>query len=52
MYACLCLLALGGFGFLNFYRKDVGGFISELPQDEDPHSMMGGNDSATGGAGQ
>jgi len=52
LYGLLCLIALAGFGFLNFYRKDVGGFISELPQEEDPHSMMGGgNDGGGTGAG-
>lgn len=28
--------------FLNFYRKDAGGFISELPQEEDPHNVAAG----------
>ncbi|ODM99335.1 Major facilitator superfamily domain-containing protein 6 [Orchesella cincta] len=52
LYGLLCLIALVGFAVLNFYRKDVGGFISELPQEEDPHLMMGGgNDGGGTGAG-
>jgi hypothetical protein len=40
LYGFLCTIVLGVFGFLNFYRKDSG-FIRELPQEEDPHSMLG-----------
>ncbi|KAJ8683655.1 hypothetical protein QAD02_019447 [Eretmocerus hayati] len=37
-YGLLCLLVLGGFIFINFYRVDTG-FISDLPQTEDPHQV-------------
>jgi hypothetical protein len=44
LYGFVCLIALAGFAFLNFYRKDAGGFITELPQEEDPHKMLGAED--------
>lgn len=31
-------MVLGAFIFINFYRKDTG-FVSELPQTEDPHQV-------------
>ncbi|CAK9807696.1 Major facilitator superfamily domain-containing protein 6 [Anthophora quadrimaculata] len=37
-YGLICLVVLGGFVFINFYRKDTG-FVSELPQTEDPHQV-------------
>ncbi|KZC12453.1 Major facilitator superfamily domain-containing protein 6 [Dufourea novaeangliae] len=37
-YGLCCLLVLGGFVFINFYRKDTG-FVSDLPQTEDPHQV-------------
>lgn len=37
-YGLLCLVVLIAFIFINFYRKDTG-FISELPQTEDPHQL-------------
>jgi len=46
LYGVVCLITLGGFWFLNFYRKDAGGFITELPQEEDPHKMLGAEDGA------
>lgn len=51
LYGLLCLIALGAFAVLNFYRKDAGGFISELPQEEDPHTIAGVGDGSGGGAG-
>lgn len=49
-YGVVCLVTLGAFGFLNFYRKETG-FITELPQDEDPHKMMNdyGEEAGAGG---
>ena len=38
-YGFLCTVVLGIFVFINFYRKDTGGFIRELPQEEDPHMI-------------
>jgi hypothetical protein len=35
----MCAAVLGGFIFINFYRKEVGGFVSELPVTEDPHQV-------------
>ncbi|XP_012143977.1 major facilitator superfamily domain-containing protein 6 jef [Megachile rotundata] len=37
-YGLICLVVLGGFIFINFYRKDTG-FVSDLPQTEDPHQV-------------
>ncbi|XP_076632024.1 major facilitator superfamily domain-containing protein 6 jef isoform X2 [Colletes latitarsis] len=37
-YGLLCILVLGGFVFINFYRKDTG-FVSNLPQTEDPRQV-------------
>ncbi|XP_076295280.1 major facilitator superfamily domain-containing protein 6 jef isoform X2 [Lasioglossum baleicum] len=37
-YGLCCLVVLGGFIFINFYRKDTG-FVSDLPQTEDPHQV-------------
>ncbi|XP_018331409.1 major facilitator superfamily domain-containing protein 6 [Agrilus planipennis] len=37
-YGVLCLFVLGGFVFINFYRVDQG-FISDLPQTEDPRQV-------------
>ncbi|XP_037952938.1 major facilitator superfamily domain-containing protein 6-like [Teleopsis dalmanni] len=37
-YGICCLFVLGFFIFVNFYRKEQG-FISELPQTEDPHQV-------------
>ncbi|XP_017889628.1 major facilitator superfamily domain-containing protein 6 isoform X2 [Ceratina calcarata] len=37
-YGLICLVVLGAFVFINFYRKDTG-FVSELPQTEDPHQV-------------
>ncbi|XP_031825774.1 major facilitator superfamily domain-containing protein 6 jef isoform X2 [Nomia melanderi] len=37
-YGLFCLVVLGGFVFINFYRKDTG-FVSDLPQTEDPHQV-------------
>jgi len=48
LYGVICLITLAAFGFLNFYRKDTG-FITELPQDEDPHKMMNGDGENDGG---
>lgn len=31
-------MVLGAFVFINFYRKDQG-FVSDLPQTEDPHQV-------------
>ncbi|KOC63661.1 Major facilitator superfamily domain-containing protein 6 [Habropoda laboriosa] len=38
VYGLSCLIVLAGFVFINFYRKDTG-FVSELPQTEDPHQV-------------
>ncbi|KAI5747651.1 hypothetical protein M8J77_017023 [Diaphorina citri] len=38
-YGIMCAAVLGGFIFINFYRKEVGGFVSELPVTEDPHQV-------------
>lgn len=35
----ICLLVLGAFVFINFYRKDEG-FVSDLPDTEDPREVM------------
>ena len=37
-YGFVCLLVLGGFIFINFYRVDTG-FVSDLPPTEDPHQV-------------
>ncbi|KAL0126821.1 hypothetical protein PUN28_005292 [Cardiocondyla obscurior] len=37
-YGLICTFVLGVFVFINFYRKDTG-FVSELPQTEDPHQV-------------
>ncbi|XP_023247454.1 major facilitator superfamily domain-containing protein 6 isoform X2 [Copidosoma floridanum] len=37
-YGVLCLVVLVAFIFINFYRKETG-FISDLPQSEDPHQV-------------
>ncbi|CAD1478928.1 unnamed protein product [Heterotrigona itama] len=37
-YGLFCIVVLGAFVFINFYRKDTG-FVSELPQTEDPHQV-------------
>ncbi|XP_012281438.1 major facilitator superfamily domain-containing protein 6 [Orussus abietinus] len=37
-YGLICLLVLATFIFINFYRKDTG-FVSDLPQTEDPHQV-------------
>ncbi|RZB40361.1 major facilitator superfamily domain-containing protein 6 [Asbolus verrucosus] len=37
-YGLICLLVLGAFVFINFYRVDQG-FISDLPQTEDPRQV-------------
>ncbi|XP_016909766.2 major facilitator superfamily domain-containing protein 6 isoform X1 [Apis cerana] len=37
-YGLICIVVLGAFIFINFYRKDTG-FVSELPQTEDPHQV-------------
>ncbi|XP_011861274.1 PREDICTED: major facilitator superfamily domain-containing protein 6 isoform X2 [Vollenhovia emeryi] len=37
-YGLICLIVLAVFVFINFYRKDTG-FVSELPQTEDPHQV-------------
>ncbi|GLG96302.1 Major facilitator superfamily domain-containing protein 6-like isoform x1 protein [Gryllus bimaculatus] len=37
-YGVCCLLVLGAFVFINFYRRDTG-FVSELPAAEDPHQV-------------
>ncbi|XP_033341634.1 major facilitator superfamily domain-containing protein 6 jef isoform X1 [Megalopta genalis] len=37
-YGLSCVVVLGGFVFINFYRKDTG-FVSDLPQTEDPHQV-------------
>lgn len=38
MYGYICIIVLGVFVFINFYRKDTG-FVSELPLAEDPHQV-------------
>uniref|UniRef100_A0A8D8TP46 Major facilitator superfamily domain-containing protein 6 n=1 Tax=Cacopsylla melanoneura TaxID=428564 RepID=A0A8D8TP46_9HEMI len=38
-YGICCAAVLGAFIFINFYRKEVGGFVSELPVTEDPHQV-------------
>ncbi|XP_076651289.1 major facilitator superfamily domain-containing protein 6 jef isoform X2 [Halictus rubicundus] len=38
VYGLCCLVVLAGFIFINFYRKDTG-FVSDLPQTEDPHQV-------------
>lgn len=38
VYGLICIVVLAGFIFINFYRKDTG-FVSELPQTEDPHQV-------------
>ncbi|CAL7938395.1 unnamed protein product [Xylocopa violacea] len=37
-YGLICIVVLAAFVFINFYRKDTG-FISELPQTEDPRQV-------------
>lgn len=37
-YGLLCAVVLAAFIFINFYRKDTG-FVSDLPQTEDPHQV-------------
>lgn len=37
-YGLVCLLVLGVFVFINFYRVDQG-FVSDIPQAEDPRQM-------------
>lgn len=37
-YGLICVVVLAIFVFINFYRKDTG-FVSELPQTEDPHQV-------------
>lgn len=37
-YGLICLVVLGGFVFINFYRKDTG-FVADLPPTEDPHQV-------------
>ncbi|XP_014248796.1 major facilitator superfamily domain-containing protein 6 isoform X2 [Cimex lectularius] len=37
-YGVVCLLVLGAFIFINFYRKDEG-FVSEIPVTEDPRQV-------------
>lgn len=37
-YGLICIIVLAVFVFINFYRKDTG-FVSELPQTEDPHQV-------------
>lgn len=34
----ICIFVLGGFVFINFYRKEEG-FITDIPQTEDPHKV-------------
>ncbi|XP_024886144.1 major facilitator superfamily domain-containing protein 6 isoform X1 [Temnothorax curvispinosus] len=38
VYGLICIFVLLAFMFINFYRKDTG-FVSELPQTEDPHQV-------------
>ncbi|XP_050594647.1 major facilitator superfamily domain-containing protein 6 isoform X2 [Bombus affinis] len=37
-YGLICIVVLGAFVFINFYRKDTG-FVSDLPQTEDPRQV-------------
>jgi len=37
-YGLICIIVLAIFVFINFYRKDTG-FVSELPQTEDPRQV-------------
>ncbi|KMQ92798.1 major facilitator superfamily domain-containing protein 6-like isoform x1 protein [Lasius niger] len=37
-YGLICIVVLAIFVFINFYRKDTG-FVSELPQTEDPRQV-------------
>lgn len=37
-YGLFCLVVLAAFIFINFYQKDTG-FVSDLPQTEDPHQV-------------
>lgn len=37
-YGLICLVVLGVFVFINFYRVDQG-FVSDLPPTEDPHQV-------------
>ncbi|XP_066598677.1 major facilitator superfamily domain-containing protein 6 isoform X2 [Prorops nasuta] len=37
-YGLICAVVLMAFIFINFYRKDTG-FVSDLPQTEDPHQV-------------
>jgi len=41
LYGFCCLVTLVGFIMCNFYRKDAGGFVTELPQEVDPHVVVG-----------
>jgi len=41
LYGFCCLVTLVGFVVMNFYRKDAGGFVTELPQEVDPHIVVG-----------
>lgn len=34
----ICIFVLGGFVFINFYRKEEG-FVTDIPQTEDPHKV-------------
>lgn len=34
----ICTFVLGGFIFINFYRKEHG-FVTDIPQTEDPHQV-------------
>lgn len=38
-YGLCCAIVLAAFIFINFYRIDTG-FVSELPQTEDPHQVQ------------
>ncbi|XP_020288073.1 major facilitator superfamily domain-containing protein 6 isoform X2 [Pseudomyrmex gracilis] len=38
VYGYICIVVLGVFVFINFYRKDTG-FVSELPLAEDPRQV-------------
>ncbi|XP_048516352.1 major facilitator superfamily domain-containing protein 6 isoform X3 [Athalia rosae] len=38
-YGLVCIVVLAAFIFINFYRKDTGRFVSDLPQAEDPHQV-------------
>lgn len=37
-YGVVCTFVLGGFIFINFYRKEEG-FVTDIPQTEDPHQV-------------